>query len=123
MEQEERERQRKRNERIVLNYPNASLDLRKMEKQNKLVEKHYNILKKLNVRGFHSQRETLKKQEAIELKLAKAASRHQQVLEEKKAKAIRAACIKVYDRPEVVPLEARIQTKQEAAEARRAEVL
>lgn len=87
LEEEERERQRKRNERVVLNYPNASLDVKKMEQKNKLIEKHYTILKKLHTRDFHSQRETLRKQELLEMKLAKAASRHQQMLEEKKAKA------------------------------------
>ena len=125
MEEAERERLRKRNQMIVLNYPNSSLDVQKMEKKNKLIEKHYTILKKLHTRGFHSQREALQKQEEIQMKLAKAASRHQQVLEEKKAKAIKAANKKDYpkEEDETIPLEIRVQSKQEAAEARRTEIL
>lgn len=56
-----------------------------------------------------------------------AASRHQEILEEKKAKAIRAAAKKEYpnsnSKEAVLPLEARVQSKQERAEARRAEIL
>lgn len=79
-----------------MSYPNVSVENARAEKKNKLVYKHYNILKNVHVRQFHSQRESLKKKEDIETKLANAESRKQKIIDEVVAKAIKTACKKDY---------------------------
>lgn len=58
-----------------MSYPNVRVESVKAEKKNKLVYKHYSILKNIHTRQFHSERETRKKKEELENKLAKAESR------------------------------------------------
>ena len=55
-----------------MSYPNFSVENTRADKTNKLIVKHYTILKNVHTRNFHSERESLKKKEEIETKLAKA---------------------------------------------------
>lgn len=106
-----------------MSYPNVSVENTRAEKTNKLVIKHYSILKNVHTRQFHSQRESLKKKEEIETKLAKAESRKQEIINEKIAKAVKAAAKKDYLRIEKEPLEDKLLRKQNKAEENRNLVL
>jgi uncharacterized Ntn-hydrolase superfamily protein len=106
-----------------MSYPNVSVENTRAEKTNKLVHKHYSILKNVHTRQFHSQRESLKKKEEIETKLAKAESRKQEIIKEKIAKAVKAATKKEYLRIEEESLEHKLLRKQNKAEENRNLVL
>jgi hypothetical protein len=64
-----------------MSYPNFSVENTRADKTNKLIVKHYTILKNVHTRNFHSERESLKKKEEIETKLAKAESRKQEIID------------------------------------------
>ena len=107
---------------MVMNYPNVSVENIRVEKTNHLIVKHYTILKKVNTRNFHSQRESLKKKEELETKLANAESRKQEIINEKIAKAAKAAAKKDYGVYKE-PLAEKLLRKQKEAEERRSLVL
>ena len=56
-------------------YPNLRVESAREEKTNKLVYKHYAILKNVHTRKFTSQRQNLQKKENLETKLARAEQR------------------------------------------------
>lgn len=116
--EDEKKLQRLRNEKLVMSYPNVSVENARADKTNKLIVKHYTILKNAHTRKFHSERESLKKKEEIETKLAKAESRKQEIINEKIAKAVKAATKKDYGIKKE-PLEEKLLRKQKKAEENR----
>jgi len=114
--EDEKKLQRLRNEKLVMSYPNVSVENTRADKTNKL--KHYTILKNTHTRKFHSERESLKKKEEIETKLAKAESRKQEIINEKIAKAVKAAT-KKDSGIKKEPLEEKLLRKQKKAEENR----
>ena len=57
------------------------------EKQNKLVQKHYGILKRNSARPFREERERLQKQKTLQERLEQAQARKEAVLAERREKA------------------------------------
>ena len=52
--EDEKKLQRLRNEKLVMSYPNVSVENTRADKTNKLIVKHYTILKNVHTRNFHS---------------------------------------------------------------------
>lgn len=101
----------------------ASLERKKNEKQNKLVQKHYGILKRNSTRPFREEQERLRKQRTLQERLEQAQARKEAVLAERREKAKAAYTLLIKEIDEEAEASRRLHERLEQAAQRKEELM